>query len=178
MKTKEFFDYLLYIGIVSNENLQLLTSIVEKKTNEYKDNKCIDKNTFMKSLMGDYLISLNKDNLLNIGNNIYEQYISNKSLTISKHLLKLFTIFENILFYNLKSFFIVFKKKIFHEKSSNSRFFQRSKSTDKLFYESNQKNKNKNNLSYSNNLYNINSYNNNYYNNNQILSSNYFLSKL
>lgn len=178
MKTKEFFDYLLYIGIVSNENLQLLTTIVEKKTNEYKDNKSIDKTTFMKSLMGDYLTSLNKDELLKIGINIYDQYISNKSLTISKHLLKLFNIFENILFYNLKSFFIIFKKKIFNDKNSNSKIFQRSKSTDKLFYVSNQKNKNKNNLSYSNNLNNINSYNNNYYNNNQMLSSSYFLSKL
>ena len=174
MKTKEFFDYLLYIGIVSNENLELLTSIVEKKTKEFKDNKSIDKNAFMKSLMGDYLTSLDKDNLIKIGYNIYDQYLSNKSLTISKHLLKLFSILENILFYNLKSFFIFFIKKIFNDKSSNrAKFFQRSKSTDKLYYLSNNKNNNKNNLSYSNNLYNL--YN---INNNQILSSNYFLSKL
>ena len=167
MKTKEFFDYLFYIGIVSNENLPILTSIVEKKTKEFKDNKSIDKNTFMKSLMGDYLTSLNKDDLLKIGHNICDQYISNKSLTISKHLLKLFSIIENILFYNLKSFFNILKKKIFNDKSSRVKYFQRSKSTDKLFYISN--NKNKNNLYNSNNLYN---------NNNQILSSNYFLSKL
>ena len=41
MNTKEFFDYLSYIGILSESNFQILSSIVEKKTKENENNKNI-----------------------------------------------------------------------------------------------------------------------------------------
>ena len=105
MKKKEFFDYLMYIGIVSNDSFQLLTSLDEKKTKEIENNNIIDKNSYMKSIMGEYLTLLSKDELSKLGYNIYDKYISNKFLTIKKHLSKLSLILENKLFQNLKLFY-------------------------------------------------------------------------
>ena len=171
--TKEFFDYLLYIGIVSDDTLEFLKSIVEKKTKDNENNKFINKNMFIKSLMGDYLTSLNKDDLFKLGANIYEKYISNKSLTISKHLLKLFGIIENKLFIKTKVFFNFWKNKIINGISPRQRNFQRSKSTDKFFC-NNKKNNNTHNL---NNINNNHLNNINYYNNNHLSSEN-FISRL
>ena len=171
MKTKEFFDYLLYIGIVSNDNIEILTSIVQNKTKENENNKNIDKKTFMESLMGDYLTSLDKDNLIKIGSNIYNNYITNKSLTISKHLLKLFTILENLLYSNIKYFFILWKNIHNTIKDKKNKFIQRSKSTDKLFHVPN--NKQKNNLFNLNDLYSINTVNKNNKNNNNYSNTEY-----
>lgn len=167
MKSKEFFDYLFYIGIVSNDTLQLLKSTVDKKTKENENDKYLNKHLFMKSLMGDYLISLNKEDLNKLGSNIYEKYISNKSITITKHLIKLFSILEKMLFYNLQSIFNFWKNLVFNKQSHRPKIFQRSKSTDKLYRMNNKIN----NLSNSNNIYNIKS-NNNY--NNYISSENFF----
>ena len=172
MKKKEFFDYLMYIGIVSNDSFQLLTSLDEKKTKEIENNNIIDKNSYMKSIMGEYLTLLSKDELSKLGYNIYDKYISNKFLTIKKHLSKLSLILENKLFQNLKLFYNNFKNKMFNGKSSRSKFYPRSKSTDKLFYTSN--NKKNNNLSSSNNFSDINLSNNYNYYNNQSLSPNFY----
>ena len=171
--TKEFFDYLLYIGIVSDDTLELLKSIVEKKTKDNENNNFINKSMFIKSLMGDYLTSLNKDDLFKLGANIYEKYISNKSLTISKHLLKLFGIIENKLFIKVKAFFNFWKNKIINGISPRQRNFQRSKSTEKFFC-NNKKNNNINNL---NNINNNHLNNINYYINNHLSSEN-FISRL
>lgn len=141
MNTKEFFDYLLYIGVVSNDTLKILTSIVEQKLKENETNKNIDKQSFMKSLIGDYLSSLNKEELTKMGIEIYEKYILNKSLTISKHLSKMFFIIHNILFQKIKLFFIYWKNLILGSNNSKSKFFQRSQSSDKLFHLSNNKQK-------------------------------------
>ena len=168
--TKEFFDYLLYIGIVSNDTLEFLKSIVKKKTNDNKNNTYINKNLFMKSLIGEYLSSLNKDDLNKLGGNIYEKYVSNKTLTISKHLLKLFRIIENKLFYKTKSFFDFWKNSIFNGRSPRPNYIKRSKSTDKLF----NINKKNNNIYNLNNIYNNNNSNNNY---NHISNEN-FISRL
>ncbi len=158
MNTKEFFDYLLYIGVVSTDNLQILTSTVKKKLKENENNKNVDKNSFMKSLMGDYLLSLNKEELIKIGFNIYDKYVLNKSLTMSKHLLRMLSVIENILFRKVKLFFVIWKNKILGGKTSRQKFFQRSKSTDKLFHSP--KNRQKINFNI-NSLNNINSKNNN-----------------
>ena len=155
MNTKEFFDYLLYIGVVSNDSLQILTSIVEQKLKENENNKNIDKQSFMKSLIGDYLSSLNKEELTKIGFNIYEKYILNKSLTISKHLSKMFSIIHNIFFQKIKLFFIFWKNLILDSKTIKPKFFQRSKSSDKLFHLSNSKQQkllNINSKNYNNNI--------------------------
>lgn len=133
MNTKEFFDYLSYIGIVSDDNFQILSSIVEKKTKENENNKNIEKNIFMKSLIGEYLASLNKDDLIKLGSHIYDKYINNKLLTISKYLLRLITIKENLSYIQLKTYFIFWKNISFAEKSAKPKIIQRSKSTDKLY---------------------------------------------
>lgn len=161
MNTKEFFDYLSYIGIISDDTFQILSSIVEKKTKENENNKIIEKNAFMKSLIGEYLASLEKEDLIKLGSNIYDKYINNKSLTISKYLLRIITIKETLLYRQLKSYFSFWKNIAFIEKSAKPKIIQRSKSTDKLYRISN------NIQNYSNNCSNIINIKKNY---------NYFLS--
>ena len=133
MNTKEFFDYLSYIGILSESNFQILSSIVEKKTKENENNKNIEKNEFLKSLIGEYLASLSKEDLIKLGSHIYDKYISNKTLTMSKHLIRIIAIKENFLYNKLKSYFIFWKNIAFVEKSAKPKIIQRSKSTDKLY---------------------------------------------
>ena len=174
MKTKEFFDYLNYIGILSDDNMKMIISIVENKTKENENNRNIDKNTFMKSLMGDYLTSLNKEQLTKIGINIYDKYIANKSLTISKHLSKMFSILNNLLLKNIRFYFTILKRKIFQAKSPKHRILPKSFSSHEFFNKSNKK---KNNIYNLNNLF-SNNLNNNYNdNNNQNLNSE-FLERL
>ncbi len=171
MKTKEFFDYLNYIGILTNDYLTILTSIVDNKTKENENNKNIDKTTFMKSLMGDYLTSLNKEQLAKLGTNIYDKYLANKSLTVSKHLSKMFSILNNLFLKNLKSYFIILKKHIIKGKNQKHKAFPRSFSSDEFFNKSNKKKRNISNLNnlYSNNL------NNKYIDiNNQKMNSDFF----
>lgn len=174
MKTKEFFDYLNYIGVLSDDNMKILVSLVENKTKESENNKNIDKTTFMKSLMGDYLTSLNKEQLTKIGHNVYDKYIANKSLTISKHLSKMLSILNNLLMQNLKIYFTILEKKIFQGKSPKRKALPRSFSSDEFFNKSRKK---KNNISNLRNLY-SNNLNNNYNdNNNQKINSD-FLERL
>ena len=44
--------------------------------------------------MGDYLASLNKESLIKLGINIYNQYNKNKLITIGKHLTKMSNILQ------------------------------------------------------------------------------------
>ena len=177
MKTKEFFDYLQYIGVTSDDNFYIMSSLVEKKTKENENNKELEKNSFMKSLMGEYFITLNKEQLEKLGSHIYDKYIINKSLTISKHLLRLLSIKEDLLYRKLKSFFILWKNILSLEKNVKPKIFHHSASTDKLFGIPLSKQKNMSDL----NLNNINSINKNIFNNinfnNQFLSPN-FLTRL
>lgn len=161
MKTKEFFDYLQYIGVTSDDNFYIMSSLVEKKTKENENNKELEKNSFMKSLMGEYFITLNKEQLEKLGSHIYDKYIINKSLTISKHLLRLLSIKEDLLYRKLKSFFILWKNILSLEKNVKPKIFHHSASTDKLFGIPLSKQKNMSDL----NLNNINSINKNIFNN-------------
>ena len=162
MNTKEFFDYLIYIGVLKNENIQLLKSIIDKKTRENEGNN-IDKNIFMKSLMSEYLTSLTKDDLNKLGENIYDRYIKNKMSTISKHLGKIFDIYHKFLYIKFKAFFHVWKNKSLKGNSSRTKMIKRSKSTDKLYRASASK---QNNYTFNLNNFYINSINQDKYNNN------------
>ena len=74
---KQYFDYLIYIGVILPENTEQLKL---KLKNIKKSNKN-DNNIFIKNLIGEYLSSLNKESLNKLGLNIYEQYFKNRKVT-------------------------------------------------------------------------------------------------
>ena len=57
MEKNEYFDYLLYIGVILPENIDQIKGIIQNEIKEQLKNK--DKNIFMQNLMGDYFASLN-----------------------------------------------------------------------------------------------------------------------
>ena len=67
MKTNEYFDYLLYIGVILSENIEQIKGIIQNSKNDKKE----EENLFLQNLMGDYLSSLDKDSLIKLGVNIY-----------------------------------------------------------------------------------------------------------
>ena len=129
MKKNEYFDYLLYIGVILPENIEQIKGIIKNEIKEKLKNN--EKDIFMKKLMGDYLASLDKESLIKLGINIFNQYSKNKSLTICKHLIKMFNILQNIIFHNTKYFFNKWKK-FDLENKNNIETFTRSQSSDKL----------------------------------------------
>ena len=119
MKRKEYLDYLLYIGVILPENLEQMKEIIQNKENE----------KLIENLMGDYLISLNKESLIKLGINIYNKYIKNKQQTICKHLIKVFNIFQNILNKNVEYCFNIWGYKDINNNNIKS---SRSYSNDKI----------------------------------------------
>ena len=118
MKRKEYFDYLLYIGVILPENLEQMKEIIKNKENEKS----------FENLMGDYLISLNKESLIKLGFNIYNNYIKNKQQTICKHLIKVFNILQNILHINVKNCFkILLNENINNINCKSSRSYSNDK---------------------------------------------------
>ena len=126
MKTNEYFDYLLYIGVILPENINQIKEIIQKEKFENKD-----KSIIVLNLMGDYLSSLNKESLFKLGVNIYNQYKKNKSITIYKHLIKVLNILQNKLYKNGKYLFKKWKN-IYYSKYNFNTDNIRNRSSDKL----------------------------------------------
>ncbi len=89
---KNFFDYLLYIGVTTNSTTSIIFQLLSTK---YKDSLPINLDDLLISLISDYFKSLTKEQLESIGKNVYEQYINNKLSTKLKYLKKLFKIKYN-----------------------------------------------------------------------------------
>ena len=128
---KQYFDYLIYIGVILPENK-------EQMKIKLKDNKKIktskkDNNVNIQNLIGEYLLSLNKESLTKLGNNIYEQYIKNRKVTICKHLIKIFNIFQNLFYRHAKYCFNFWKNKHrFINSNNTSNKISRSQSNDRF----------------------------------------------
>ena len=128
---KQYFDYLIYIGVILPENK-------EQMKMKLKDNKKIktskkDNNVNIQNLIGEYLLSLNKESLTKLGNNIYEQYIKNRKVTICKHLIKIFNIFQNLFYRHAKYCFNIWNNKHRLINSNNtSNKISRSQSNDRF----------------------------------------------
>ena len=128
---KQYFDYLIYIGVILPENK-------EQMKMKLKDNKKIktskkDNNINIQNLIGEYLLSLNKESLTKLGINIYEQYIKNRKVTICKHLIKIFNIFQNLFYRHAKYCFNIWNNKHRLINSNNtSNKISRSQSNDRF----------------------------------------------
>ena len=128
---KQYFDYLIYIGVILPENK-------EQMKMKLKDNKKVktskkDNNVNIQNLIGEYLLSLNKESLTKLGNNIYEQYIKNRKVTICKHLIKIFNIFQNLFYRHAKYCFNFWKNKNrFINSNNTSNKISRSQSNDRF----------------------------------------------
>ena len=128
MKTNEYFDYLLYIGVILSENIEQIKEIIENSKNDKKE----EENLFLQNLMGDYLSSLDKDSLIKLGVNIYNQYSKNKSSAIGKHLTKMCNAIQNLLLKKAKYCFNLLKNRFNSESKKNISKLSRSQSSDKF----------------------------------------------
>jgi len=147
MKIKQYFEYLLYIGVILPENKEQMKIKIQNFIKEKSEKK--GKN-LIENLIGDYFTSLDKESLNKLGLNIYEQYNKNRLLTISKHLKKVFNILKNIFFRKIKYCLNILKNKNDFELISDinniSNKYSRSQSSGKL----NEYNINIGNSKYSN----------------------------
>ena len=152
MKIKQYFEYLLYIGVILPENKEQMKIKIQNFIKEKSEKK--GKN-LIENLIGDYFTSLDKESLNKLGLNIYEQYNKNRLLTISKHLKKVFNILQNIFFRKIKYCFNILKNKNDFELISDinniSNKYSRSQSSGKL-NEYNINIGNSKNSNYNNNL--------------------------
>ena len=128
MKTNEYFDYLLYIGVILSENIEQIKGIIQNSKNDKKE----EENLFLQNLMGDYLSSLDKDSLIKLGVNIYNQYSKNKSTAIGKHLSKMCNALQNLLLKKAKYCFNLLKNRFNSESKKNISKLSRSQSSDKF----------------------------------------------
>ena len=74
---KNYFDFLFYIGVTSDETSEKIFQLISSKYNDIS-NQEKDIDNLLASLTCDYLKSLDKKQLELIGKNIYEQYLINK----------------------------------------------------------------------------------------------------
>ena len=128
---KQYFDYLIYIGVILPENKEEMKMKL-KNDKKVKISKK-DNNVNIQNLIGEYLLSLNKESLTKLGNNIYEQYIKNRKVTICKHLIKIFNIFQNLFYRHAKYCFNIWNNKHRLINSNNtSNKISRSQSNDRF----------------------------------------------
>ena len=128
---KQYFDYLIYIGVILPENTEQIKLNI-KNNKKVKSDKN-DDNIFIKNLIGEYFSSLNKESLNKLGINIYEHYIKNRKVTLCKHLIKIFNIFQNLFYRHAKYCFNFWKNKNFLINNNNTtNKISRSQSSDKL----------------------------------------------
>lgn len=128
---KQYFDYLIYIGVILPENTEQIK--LKLKNNKIINSVKNDNNIFIKNLIGEYLSSLNKESLNKLGINIYEHYMKNRKVTLCKHLIKIFNIFQNLFYRHAKYCLNFWKNKnclINNNKTTNQ--ISRSQSSDKL----------------------------------------------
>ena len=101
---KNYFDFLFYIGITSNETSEKIFQILSSKYND-KSNKEKDIDNLLSSLTCDYLKSLDKKSLELVGKNIYQQYVINKLTSELKTIKKLLMLRYNFFRRKLKKYF-------------------------------------------------------------------------
>ena len=101
---KNYFDFLFYIGITTDETSPKIIPLLSKKYNNIS-NQENDINNLLESLTCDYLKSLDKKQLELIGKNIYRQYLRNKLISELKIVKKLLIIRYNFFKRKKKKYF-------------------------------------------------------------------------
>ena len=78
--TKDFIEYLKYIGILSEENIFNYTNILDTMITNYNNQLNINKlYELIINSLGNYLSSLTENNYLKISSNLMLRYLQNKN---------------------------------------------------------------------------------------------------
>jgi hypothetical protein len=99
---KDFYDYLIYIGILNNDSLSSYINIYNQKNN-YNENNLINndmKFNYLIDALSEFLNNLSKENSIDIATNIINRYRENKKKITYSTLKNL--IIKNELKYKLK----------------------------------------------------------------------------
>ncbi len=100
---KDFYDYLIYIGILNNDSLSSYTNIYNQKNNNNNENNLINndiKFNYLTDALSEFLNNLSKENSIEIATNIINRYRENKKKITYSTLKNLIIKFE--LKYKLK----------------------------------------------------------------------------
>jgi hypothetical protein len=101
---KDFYDYLIYIGILNNDSLSSYTNIYnQKNNNNNNENNLINndiKFNYLTDALSEFLNNLSKENSIEIATNIINRYRENKKKITYSTLKNL--IIKNELKYKLK----------------------------------------------------------------------------
>ena len=101
---KNYFDFLFYIGVTSDETSDKIFQLISSKYNDIS-NQEKDIDNLLASLTCDYLKSLDKKSLELVGKNIYLQYMINKKASELKTFKKLLIVRYNFFRRKLKKYF-------------------------------------------------------------------------
>ena len=105
--TKEFVDYLFYIGIINDENLQLFLQCFQ---NINKEKNVHNQQNLLNSLIN-YFKNLKINDLENLAKNIFNKFIENKNKIVNKFLKNITKIKSNLNLVILKKYFSKWNKK-------------------------------------------------------------------
>ena len=125
---KDFYDYLIYIGILNNDSLSSYTNIYnQKKNNNNNENNLINndiKFNYLTDALSEFLNNLSKENSIEIATNIINRYRENKKKITYSTLKNL--IIKNELKYKLKYLnkWIQFLNNNNFENNNNNNFVQ------------------------------------------------------
>ena len=164
---KNFFDYLYYIGVTSEDTSPIITKLFSDKYSDFNKSS-VDIDNLLTSLMCDYLKLLKEEQLTLIGKNIYQQFSKNKLMAKMKHLKKVIRIKD---IYNkriLKRYLYKWRLYTIHLMTFNE---NNNNNNNKILYHKNEYNNNNNfnekKISYSVSTLNINNFLNklDFYNN-------------
>ena len=125
---KDFYDYLIYIGILNNDSLSSYTNIYnQKNNNNNNENNLINndiKFNYLTDALSEFLNNLSKENSIEIATNIINRYRENKKKITYSTLKNLIIKFE--LKYKLKYLnkWIQFLNNNNFENNNNNNFVQ------------------------------------------------------
>ena len=89
--TKDFIEYLKYIGILSEENIFNFTNILDTMITNYNSQLNIDKlYEIITNSLGNYLSSLTENIYLKISSNLMLRYLQNKNKILLNSLRNIF----------------------------------------------------------------------------------------
>ena len=135
---KNYFDFLFYIGVTSDETSSKIIQLLSTKYNDISNQeKDIDK--LLASLTCDYFKSLDKKQLELIGNNIYQQYLRNKLISELKKIRKLLIIRYNFFKRKKKKYFNKWRLSTINSDAYNYLFLYKNNSKKLLTTSSNSK---------------------------------------
>ena len=118
---KEFLDYLFYIGIVTNDSLQIFLNYLNFNINSSKKLRELLMNSFY-----NYLKSLSKKKQIKISSNIVNNFFQNKIKANIKIIENLIEIYEKNKPQKVKNSFFLWLKRTKHKEKNSENDFEES----------------------------------------------------